>query len=69
MVQAVVTTSCNENWDLQRWPIFSMLASIDDDRTINLEQHTVFDHQHLCQLNVDVVGLVVVVLDTRVPDR
>ena len=46
-----------------------MLASIDDDRTINLEQHTVFDHQHLCQLNVDVVGLVVVVLDTRVPDR
>ena len=33
-----------------------MLASIDDDRTINLEQHTVFDHQHLCQQNVDAVG-------------
>ena len=46
-----------------------MLASIDDDRTINLEQHTVFDHQHLCQQNVDAVGWWWFVLDTRVPDR
>ena len=39
-----------------------MLASIDDDRTINLEQHTVFDVNKMWML----LGWW---LDTRVPDR